>query len=165
MPSPVVPRARTPPMPLVARNSRYGSNAASSRAVPSSLSGVSAAAIVLALIASMLLAPRATASDLLELNATTVSRAVNGSTALVTYQARGATRRVLAWGAVGARTPSAATPQVRFKHDYSGGLSTQGRAVWVRFVNRCSPYDGPALAYLVVACKAPDGSYWALQRW
>ena len=113
----------------------------------------------------MLLAPRAGASDLLELNASHVALAVNGSTALVTYQAGGTTRHVLAWGAVNALTPDANTSQVRFHHDYSGGLSTQGRAVWVRFVNRCRPYDGPPLAYLVVACKASDGSYWALQRW
>ena len=113
----------------------------------------------------MLLAPRAKASDLLDLNATDVTLAVNGSTALVTYQARGTTRHVLVWGAVDARAPDPTIPQVRFKHDYSGGLRTQGRAVWVRFVNSCAPYDGPPLAYLVVACKAPDGSYWALQRW
>jgi hypothetical protein len=113
----------------------------------------------------MLLVPRSSASDLLDLNATNVTLAVNGSTALVTYQARGATRHVLVWGAIGALTPDSTTPQVRFKHDYSGGLHTQGRAVWVRFVNRCRPYDGPPLDYLVVACTAPDGSYWAVQRW
>lgn len=113
----------------------------------------------------MLLAPSASASDLLDLNATNVRLAVNGTTALVTYRARGKTRHVLAWGAVNALTPDANTPQVRFRHDYSGGLHTQGRAVWVRFGDTCGRYDGPVLAYLVVACKAPDGSYWALQRW
>ena len=29
----------------------------------------------------------------------------------------------------------------------------------------CGKYDGPALAWLVTACKAPDGSYWAVQSW
>src|SRR5204862_781487 len=29
----------------------------------------------------------------------------------------------------------------------------------------CGRYDGPALAWAVTACKAPDGSYWALQSW
>ena len=29
----------------------------------------------------------------------------------------------------------------------------------------CLPYDGPPLAWLLKACKAPDGSYWALQSW
>ena len=113
----------------------------------------------------MLLAAPAPASDLLDLNATQVTLAVNGSTALVTYRARGTTRHVLVWGAENALVPDPGRPQVRFRHDYSGGLSTQGRAVWVRFSNTCGRYDGPPLAYLVVACKARDGSYWALQRW
>jgi hypothetical protein len=113
----------------------------------------------------MLLTPRAGASDLLDVNASDVTLAVHGSTALVTYRANGGTRHVLAWGAVNALIPDAVRPQVRFRHDYSGGLSTQGRAVWVRFVNTCGPYNGPALAYLVTACTARDGSHWALQRW
>lgn len=29
----------------------------------------------------------------------------------------------------------------------------------------CPKYDGPRLAWLVAACKAPDGSYWAVQQW
>src|SRR5690348_1291495 len=29
----------------------------------------------------------------------------------------------------------------------------------------CGKYDGPALAWLITACKAPDGSYWAVQSW
>jgi hypothetical protein len=29
----------------------------------------------------------------------------------------------------------------------------------------CGNYDGPALAWLVTACKAPDGTYWAVQSW
>ena len=33
------------------------------------------------------------------------------------------------------------------------------------FGGGCGRYDGPALAWLVSACKAPDGSYWALQSW
>jgi hypothetical protein len=112
----------------------------------------------------MLAAPAA-ASDLLDLNARNVQLAVNGGTALVTYQARGLQRHVLVWGAVDARTPASGEPQVRFRHDYSGGLATQHRAVWVKFGHRCGAYDGPALAYLLVACKAADGSYWAVQSW
>ncbi len=113
----------------------------------------------------MLLASPAAASDLLDLDATQVTLAVNGRTALVTYRARGTTRHVLVWGAKNALAPVEGQPQVRFRRDYSGGLRTRGRAMWVRFANTCRPYDGPTLAYLVVACKAPDGSYWALQRW
>src|SRR5439155_9558227 len=109
--------------------SRYGPNAASSRKRPPSRSGVSAAAIVLALIATMLVtSPRGAASDLVGLNATDVTLAVNGVTALVTYRAEGRTRHVLAWGALNARTPAADRSQVRFRHDYSGGLRTHGRA-------------------------------------
>jgi hypothetical protein len=33
------------------------------------------------------------------------------------------------------------------------------------FNGGCGPYDGPALAWSVVACKASDGSYWAVQSW
>jgi hypothetical protein len=29
----------------------------------------------------------------------------------------------------------------------------------------CGKYDGPALAWVVTACKAPDGTYWAVQSW
>jgi hypothetical protein len=29
----------------------------------------------------------------------------------------------------------------------------------------CGNYDGPQLAWLVTACKAPDGTYWAVQSW
>jgi len=152
-------------MPLVAKKSRYGANAASSSASPPSRSGVRAAAIVLALTLTIVLVPRAHASDLLDLNATDVTLAVRGSTALVTYRARGETRHVLAWGAVNALTPDPNVQQVRFRHDYSGGESTQGRAVWRRFGHRCGRYDGPPLVYLVAACKAADGSYWAVQRW
>jgi hypothetical protein len=39
------------------------------------------------------------------------------------------------------------------------------RAQASKFSGTCGPYDGPALPWLVVACKAPDGSYWALQSW
>jgi hypothetical protein len=110
-------------------------------------------------------APRASASDLLDLNATDVRLAVHGGTALVTYQRSGATRHVLVWGAINARTPDPNRPQVRFKHDYSGGLRSQHRAVWVGFVDECRPYSGPSLPYFVAGCTARDGSYWALQRW
>jgi hypothetical protein len=117
-------------------------------------------------MATMLVAPsRAAASDLLDLDATDVTLAVNGGTALVSYTAGGRARHVLVWGAVNARAPSPDRPQVRFRKDYSGGLRTQGRAAWVRFTNRCRPYDGPRLEYFVAGCRVPDGSYWALQRW
>lgn len=126
---------------------------------------MSAAAIVLAIAAMLVGAGRASASGLLDVNATHVSLAVRGGTALVTYRAGGKTRHVLVWGAVNALTPDSGRPQVRFELDYSGGLHSRHRAVWVRFRNECRPYTGPPLAYEVVACDAPDGSYWALQSW
>lgn len=33
------------------------------------------------------------------------------------------------------------------------------------FHGGCGHYDGPALAWAVIACKASDGSYWAVQEW
>ena len=113
----------------------------------------------------MLVPGVARASDLLDVNATKITLKVHGGRALVEYRAKGKARHVLAWGAVNARTPESGLPQVRFQHDYSGGLKLEHRAMWVRFADQCRPYDGPPLAYLVTACKAPDGSYWALQSW
>jgi hypothetical protein len=61
---------------------------------------------------------------------------------------------LVAWGAIDARAPSRSRPQVTFQIRYG-----------VRGGGVCRPYDGPPLAWLVKACKAPDGSYWALQSW
>jgi hypothetical protein len=72
----------------------------------------------------------------------------------VGYSAGGYRRTLVAWGAINARTPNRKVPQVKFQLRYGQG----GRGV-------CLPYDGPPLAWLVKACKAPDGSYWALQSW
>jgi len=33
------------------------------------------------------------------------------------------------------------------------------------FHGGCGRYTGPALAWKVIACRAPDGSYWAVQSW
>ena len=75
-------------------------------------------------------------------------------------------RRVLAWGAINARPPSETEPQVRFRWDYAGGWGKYKRGkYWATFKNRCQAYDGPKLPMFVAGCKAPDGSYWALQAW
>lgn len=113
----------------------------------------------------MLVAAPAGASDLLDVNAQGVTLRVQGSRALVEYRVKGKQRHVLAWGAVNARTPESGLPQVRFKHDYSGGLKLEHRSMWKSFKNQCRPYDGPAIPYLLAACTAADGSYWALQSW
>ena len=72
----------------------------------------------------------------------------------VSYFSAGRRVMLTAWGAINARAPSRALPQVKFQIRYGEG----GNGV-------CLPYDGPPLAWLVKACKAPDGSYWALQSW
>jgi hypothetical protein len=114
-------------------------------------------AMLAPLVASLVLSADASASTIVDRNATRISLRVDGrGFAAVSYRAAGRTRHVLAWGAI--------NDQLKFKLDYSGGSRTFGRQVW-RDVRSCLPYDGPALAWLVAACKAPDGSYWALQRW
>ena len=94
--------------------------------------------------------------------------------ALVTYKTEtGQWRHVLVWGAINALGPSRDTPQVKMKFDYAGGWRKyRSRSVsfrlnyWKTFKSSsCRPYDGPTLVYFVAACKAPDGSYWALQSW
>lgn len=108
----------------------------------------------------------ALASQLIARDAAQVRLAVDSrGRALVTYRARGRLHRVLAWGAVNARLPAEGEPQVRFRLDYSGGFAAFRRPLWKTFLDACRPYDGPPLPWLVAACTAPDGSYWALQSW
>lgn len=86
--------------------------------------------------------------------------------ALVEYlREDGLSRHVVVWGAIGARAPDPSVEQVRFRFDYSGGWKAFGRQIWRTFRDDCLPYDGPPLPLLVAACKAPDGTYWALQSW
>jgi hypothetical protein len=118
-----------------------------------------------ALIATLTAAP-ARSSQLVDRNASNVKLAVNAKgEALLTYEAGGATKHVLAWGAVNAIAPTGARQQVEFSLDYSGGYGKYHADYWKTFGGDCGDYDGPPLAWLVVACKAPDGSYWALQAW
>jgi hypothetical protein len=117
------------------------------------------------LVAALVPAP-ASASELIDRNASAVTLKVarNGQ-ALLSYKARGKRWNVLAWGAVNALPPTASRRQVKFRLDYSGGWGTYKRNVWKTLRNACRPYDGPALQWLVAACRAPDGSYWAVQSW
>ncbi len=88
--------------------------------------------------------------------------------ALVTYSEKGKTKRLLVWGAVNALPPRAGGRQVAFRIDYSAGWKSLKKPNYYKTLkNVCSParYDGPPLAFGVFACKAADGSYWALQRW
>jgi hypothetical protein len=117
--------------------------------------------LLLPLSAALLLfsASPAFASEIIDRNAHAVRLGVDANgQALVTYTVRGRAMHVRAWGAVNARQPTKSRPQIRFRKDYSGRY-------WTSFRNQCRPYDGPALAFRVAACTAPDGSYWALQSW
>lgn len=117
-------------------------------------------------LATVAIAPAAQASDLIDRNASRVTLAVSpDGKALVTYRAQGKLHRVLAWGATSAIAPTRSRPQLKFRVDYSGGWGTFRRPVWKNFRNTCQAYDGPQLHWLVTACTAPDGSYWALQSW
>ncbi len=112
--------------------------------------------LVLVLVIAAVLAPSASASQLIDRDAAGVRLAVtrNGKTAILTYRAHGRTWRVRAWGAINARFPNPSVPQVQFR------IRRDARAMR----NSCRRYDGPPLPWLVRACKAPDGSYWAVQR-
>lgn len=120
-----------------------------------------------ALVAVLLAAPAASASDRVALNATHVRIAVSatGAKAMLSYREGGRTRHALVWGAVDALPPSQTVPQVRFRIDWTGGWATTGRTLWQHFGNACRHYDGPTLVDLLAACTAPDGTYWAVQRW
>jgi hypothetical protein len=88
--------------------------------------------------------------------------------ALVQYTREdGKRRNFLFWNAVNAvANTDEGRPQVKFKIDYAGGWGAFRKANYAKtFRNACKPYDGPGLFGFVAGCKAPDGSYWALQNW
>ena len=99
----------------------------------------------------------AAASELIGREADRADLQVNGSgQAHVSWSEGGTTRHVVAGNAINARPPDPGIPQVSFQLRY-GARSIPAAT--------CGSYDGPPLAWVVVACEAPDGSYWALQRW
>ena len=115
------------------------------------------AAVPLVVLASLAAPTTAGASELIARDVSSPRLTVDDrGRALVTYREGGHAERVLAWAAVNARHPAKGVPQVRFRLRDGGGQGFRGA---------CQPYDGPALAWAVTACKAPDGSYWALQSW
>ena len=121
--------------------------------------------LLVGLSASVALAPVAHASQLIARDATGVKLQVDArGHALVTYRAQGRLSHVLVWGAVNAIDPTRARDQVAFHVDYSGGWGSFGRDYWKTLQNVCRPAD-VGLAWLVTACRTPDGTYWALQSW
>src|SRR5262245_13732091 len=124
--------------------------------------------VAIAVAAIALIAPAAAnASQLVDRDAKTATLQVNSKgEAMITFTAAGKAKHVLAWGALNANPPSRARKQVAFKLDYSGGYGKYRKLnYWNSFGGGCTAYDGPPLAWKVSACKAPDGSYWALQSW
>ena len=122
----------------------------------------------LVLAGSVAASPAAASEYLGDFDVTAVSLRVNArGEAMISYRkTNGARRDVLVRGAMNARAPDAQRPQVKFELDYSGGWRMHGNAGYARsFRNACRAYDGPELVLFVAGCKAPDGSYWALQRW
>jgi hypothetical protein len=114
-------------------------------------------ALVWALTA-LAVVPAASASMLVARDADKVVLEVDSrGFALLTYEDATGPHRLLAWGAV--------NEELEFKRDYLGGRRTFGKPVWKTFRNGCASYDGPPLQWLVAACRAPDGSYWAVQSW
>lgn len=107
------------------------------------------------------------ASELIDRDATVISFKVNelGQAGIVYRTPSKGVRYVLAWGAVNALAPTRGGQQVAFRKDYAGGWSAYRGNVVKTMRNVCEPYDGPALPWLLQACKAPDGTYWALQGW
>ena len=121
---------------------------------------------LLAALAALAVPATASASEIIARNAKNVKLQVDkDGRALLSYDSTGKRWNVLVWGAVNAIAPTPGRGQVAFKIDYSGGYGTYKRPVWKTFRNACGAYDGPALHWLVTACKAPDGSYWAVQAW
>jgi hypothetical protein len=108
----------------------------------------------------------ASASQLINRNATSLKLAVNrNGVALMTYRSAGRLNHTLAWGAINARTPTRGMKQIKFQIDYSGGWGSRRKDIWKGFKNACGPYKGPQLRYMVAACTARDGSHWAIQKW
>jgi hypothetical protein len=120
--------------------------------------------LVLVAIAVAVFASPASASQLIDRNASNIRFKVSvDGKAMISYRANGRAWDVLAWGAVNALHPTVPRKQVQFRLDRAGGWGAFGRKL--RFKNACRTYDGPPIPHVVTACKAPDGSYWALQRW
>lgn len=117
--------------------------------------------ILLVLVLLLVPVSEASASQFIDRGyASGVRLAVNAKgEALLTYREAASLRHVLAWGAINARHANSGRPQVQLRRDYSGGR------YWQSFGGQCRRYEGPKLAFLIAACTAPDGSYWAVQSW
>jgi hypothetical protein len=116
-------------------------------------------ALAVGLVTASVAVPAATASDRIAMGVSGVSLKIsaNSRRAVVTYQSRNRTWVVTASGAINARWPTKVRDQVHFRLRYSLRAA--------KVPGYCGAYDGPALPWVVAACKAPDGSYWVAQAW
>jgi hypothetical protein len=57
----------------------------------------------------------------------------------------------------------ALSPKIAAAYKVLADLRTAATDDWKTFT--CPAYNGPPLAWVTNACKAPDGSYWAVQQW
>lgn len=106
--------------------------------------------------AALSLPPAGPASNKITTGAAGVRIAVvDANTAIVSYRAHGEAWAVAATGAINARFPSQNLPQVGFRLTYGHGERA----------GECRRYDGPALPWLVAACKGRSGDYWVAQSW
>jgi hypothetical protein len=122
--------------------------------------------LVFCILLTVLAPTTASASFIVGRNAQNIQLAVNAKGwAMVSYTSNGTVMHVLARGAVNANQPKPGGKQTAFQIDWAGGWGWQHQQLWKSWGNTCKPYDGPGLPFFVTGCKAPDGSYWALQQW
>ena len=113
------------------------------------------AILITALLGVAFAAASASGSTIVGRNVSRVTLSIDThGKAHISYAVHGRRKWLTAWGAINARAPRPGGHQVKFRLRY--GQRGKGK---------CLPYDGPALPWLVKACKAPHGSYWALQSW
>src|SRR4051794_39009298 len=126
--------------------------------VPSKNIPLAVLALSVSFLTALVAVGSASASQLVDRNATNVHLQVNTKgQALITYRVGGRFRRVLGWGAINARPSGTAGKQVSFRLDYSGGWGTYHRRLWQAFPDTCRRYDGPVLTHVVASCTAGDG--------
>jgi hypothetical protein len=62
-------------------------------------------------------------------------------------------------------TPAVTAASLAVKADYAAIQKLHGQSNDYGDSFSCPRYTGPPLAWMVTACTAPDGSYWAVQSW
>jgi hypothetical protein len=102
-----------------------------------------------ALLIGLLIVPAASASEIATRNAGPTILAVNGNSAMIEW----GSRSLVVANAVDARPFSSTVPQAHFQKTYERRIQGSCHRVY------------PKLWHLDKACRADDGSLWALQRW